>query len=817
MERNKFCTFLLAALAAPVWTLNAQQLTGYPTRSDTTNLAEKRYVAAGDRAYVVGTQDGSFPGMGFHIKGEMNGVWSHPLKLLDSYLFQINNQTLGPATKFTSGPGFVRLDYPANNGLSIRRTEFAPNGLPVVLIGLEIRNTGGQPANVPFTFQPTSQILPAYPWTGTTPTSDQLDQKDNVSFDPLISGLIFSEPGKPWYALVAGRATQTGPQDTVRFVGADLSSNTPDLGKKASGRLNWQVTVAAGSTVKIWLAVAGTHITPFEAYLALGFGLQNPDALLDAKIENRLAYRALSAANIPDPTVQAAFEWAKFNLADMRRVVFQAQIRDTAGGTPTPGTAYPDPIATVFSLSGFGAGYPDYPWFFGTDGAYTTFPLVAVGQWEAAEDHLRTIREVSRIVNGSTGKVLHEIVTDGSIYYGTTHEYGDTNETPEFATAVATVWRWSGDNAFRDENYQFIVDGLHYITSSNGLDTNQDGWPEGAGMVEAPNLGAEKLDVAVYTIRALDDLAEMAQSKGDAATLNWATTESSTLKAKFDPDWWDASQGLFADSLCFNQVLPTDPTAATCPQPEMQLEQLYWTNATPMETDIALPERAAAALPTLESPIFTGTTGYYQEGQDPAAGIQGSRQASALNTSVMAVAEANYGRTDESLRYVTFIASELDTEQPGALPELFDSPDYQYFQDFTSRAMVMQAWSSYGVEWPVVYHFMGVRPDLPKGEISVVPQLPSSWSHLAINNIRVGNSSLSARVNRSANEYRIEANSPAGVTLVLGYALPANSVIKNVTLNGQSAAYQVVDNHRGRQVTVSLNSGGSARVVISTQ
>jgi hypothetical protein len=108
----------------------------------------------------------------------------------------------------------------------------------------------------------------------------------------------------------------------------------------------------------------------------------------------------------------------------------------------------------------------------------------------------------------------------------------------------------------------------------------------------------------------------------------------------------------------------------------------------------------------LEGPTFTGTTGFYQQGQDLPE-IKGSQQASALNTSVMAVAEANYGRMDEALKYVTFISSELDKDQPGALPELFDSPDYMYFQDFTTRAMVMQAWSSYGVEWPVIYHFAG--------------------------------------------------------------------------------------------------------------
>ena len=94
-------------------------------------------------------------------------------------------------------------------------------------------------------------------------------------------------------------------------------------------------------------------------------------------------------------------------------------------------------------------------------------------------------------MNGSTGKVLHEIVTDGSIYFGTNAQPGDTNETAEFATAVATVWRWTGDDGFRDQNYDFIKAGLNYLETS--LDTYADGWPEGAGMVEATGMGAKSL------------------------------------------------------------------------------------------------------------------------------------------------------------------------------------------------------------------------------------------------------------------------------------------------------------------------------------
>src|ERR1043166_9811385 len=37
------------------------------------------YVTAGDRAYLIGTQDGDFPAMGQHVPGEMGGLGLHPL------------------------------------------------------------------------------------------------------------------------------------------------------------------------------------------------------------------------------------------------------------------------------------------------------------------------------------------------------------------------------------------------------------------------------------------------------------------------------------------------------------------------------------------------------------------------------------------------------------------------------------------------------------------------------------------------------------------------------------------------------------------
>jgi len=56
-----------------------------PARSAIDNLAQKRYAAAGDRAYAIGMLDGSFPPIGTRIRGEMGGVWAPPIKLLSGY------------------------------------------------------------------------------------------------------------------------------------------------------------------------------------------------------------------------------------------------------------------------------------------------------------------------------------------------------------------------------------------------------------------------------------------------------------------------------------------------------------------------------------------------------------------------------------------------------------------------------------------------------------------------------------------------------------------------------------------------------------
>src|SRR5205085_4699339 len=131
----------------------------------------------------------------------------------------------------------------------------------------------------------------------------------------------------------------------------------------------------------------------------------------------RLARQRLAANTrvfLPgDRLLQRAVDWGKQNLADLTQSADNLQIRWT-----NQGKQYPPPLGTVRHVKFFGAGFPDYPWLFATDGEYTNFAAVALGQFSAAKAHLRALKDVSEILNGNSGVVVHETVTDGSVWFG---------------------------------------------------------------------------------------------------------------------------------------------------------------------------------------------------------------------------------------------------------------------------------------------------------------------------------------------------------------------------------------------------------------
>src|SRR6478672_3013877 len=145
--------------------------------SVSTRLADRREVSAGTRAYSIGFEDGRFYANGWHITGEMGGVWTPPLKLVDGVWFGLDNQWIGPATKFSSGWGYTRFDLPTTAGLSVQRTDFVPDGPTGALFGLTITNPGAA-RTTKLSVDAHSELMSQYPWGfgGMTPNAS-----DNIA------------------------------------------------------------------------------------------------------------------------------------------------------------------------------------------------------------------------------------------------------------------------------------------------------------------------------------------------------------------------------------------------------------------------------------------------------------------------------------------------------------------------------------------------------------------------------------------------------------------------------------------------------------
>ena len=150
------------------------------------------------------------------------------------------------------------------------------------------------------------------------------------------------------------------------------------FGKGTGGELRYQVTVPAGGSKTLWVAAAGSDKGLGDARAELAGALQDPAGELAAKIAARDTLSKWSQVSLPgDRLLQNAIDWGKQNLADLTQTASDLQIRWT-----NQGKQFPPPLGTVAHARWFGAGYPDYPWIFATDGEYTNFAAVALGQFD---------------------------------------------------------------------------------------------------------------------------------------------------------------------------------------------------------------------------------------------------------------------------------------------------------------------------------------------------------------------------------------------------------------------------------------------------
>ncbi|NNM18500.1 MAG: glycogen debranching protein [Croceitalea sp.] len=685
------------------------------------------YVTAGNRVYMVGHQDGSFPDLGWHIKGEMGGIWNHPIKLMDGFDLELSWPSeihlLNKADTFTNYPFANKHDFIIKDkSLKITRWQFVPDNAQGLVVQLIIHNEGESNQEFILKFTGHSDLRPT--WLGER--TQMVNAQDEPEYSLPINGWLIKDNKNPWY--VAFTANEKPLQK--------FQSDTDQEKLTASASLQYAINLEAGATKVITFSIAGSYTSQTNVENELKNIQHNYVSLLRQKKTRYEKLANYSKLTIPDKHLEQTFEWLKYNCDWLVRSV------------PEIGT-------------GITAGMPDYPWWFGVDSEYALQGYMAVGQKKAVYTTIALLDSVSKTINGN-GKIIHEMSTNGSVFNS-----GNINETPQFASLIWRIYQWNGDLAFLKKYFPTIKNGLQWLMEHNDTDNNL--FPEGFGMMEIHGLDSEMIDVASYTQKAFSDAAKIAEILEDKDLSNKYQDIANTLKDNINGEFWSESFGSYADfigtdeqalHLIEDAMIRADTLNKPWAKIELETTKKYilnnpsseprpfvmhhnWVVNTPMEMGIADPEKALNALQTAEK--YVNPFGVFVTGidRDESAGsddgsFKGSKVFSytgavmTLPTGVQAIAENNYGRPDQALNYLNRMARTFSYALPGSMYEV--SPDY---------GMMVQAWNIYSFAYPIVHQFFGMQPNAAQKEVIIRPQMPSSWSEASLEHILVADNEVS--------------------------------------------------------------------------
>ncbi len=779
MNKLKSIPFLvLGALMFSMAPLNAQGSTeqmglsallqGTGRISGKPEYLDSPFVTAGDRVYLVGHQSGSFPELGWHIQGEMGGIWDHPIKLMDGFdarlIFEDRTVELNRADRFVNYPMANAHHFHLKEvGLQIERLQFVPDQREGLVVEYSIRNTGSSAIEFDFSFTGHSDLRPT--WLGEK--TGMRDGMDRASYLKERGAWMVSDSLSSWF-LVFGAGSMP-----------DSWSNRQKVyrGNGSANALDYKIRLEPGQGRNLVFIISGSYVSEEKALNEYDGLTEGYRGLLQEKRDRYKELERRSRLRIPDKEMQQAFEWLKYNCDWLLRSV--------------PGTG-----------TGIMAGIPDYPWWFGVDSEYALQGYMAIGQHEAAYSTIRLLDSISEKVNGN-GRIVHEVSTNGYVF-----NPGNINETPQFASLIREVYRWNGDIRFLKEYFLTIERGLDWLMKENDTDGNL--FPEGFGMMEIHGLDSEMIDVASYTQRAFKDASEMAEALGKEELAEEYAEIAARLKSKINREFWSEEFGSYADfigsdeqalKLIEDAIVRADTLEKPWAVRELEESRKLieenpsevprpfvlhhnWVVNTPMEMGIADPEKAEVALRTAErfvNPFGVFVTGIDRD--DSAGSDEGSFKGSkvfsytgavmTLPTGVQVVAENNYGRQDQALNYLERMTRTFSYALPGSMYEV--SPDY---------GMMTQAWNIYSFAVPIVRQFFGIRPRAAERTVLIAPEMPARWKEASLENVKVGDNEISVYYRRSESELliRVEQTVP-GWTLILAPAAGETGEI--VVLEGE--------------------------------
>ncbi|MDG4667209.1 glycogen debranching N-terminal domain-containing protein [Mycobacterium sp. 236(2023)] len=393
------------------------------------------------------------------------------------------------------------------------------------------------------------------------------------------------------------------------------------------------------------------------------------------------------------------------------------------------------------------------PWFmalFGRDSLLSGWMTLTLDP-RLALCTLRTLARlqgvrVDPLTEEEPGRILHEVRFGREVALalggGTTY-YGTADATPLFVMLLGELDRWGGlpdtdratlvaaaDRALKWIGEYGDADGDGFVEYRRHTDRglfNQgwkdsfDGITHADGRVAVPPIAL--CEVQAYVYGAYQARAGLAESDGDAATVEKWRSKAARLKEAFNRAFWMPEQQAFA--------LALDGAKRQVDAVASNMGHCLWTGI--VDADKAAPVAAHLCGPTLCSGFGVRTLASDMTAYNPMSYHNGSVWPH--DTAIAVAGLARYGFITEAQR-ISIALIEASEHFGGRLPELFcgfDRAEFPIPVPYPTSCSP-QAWAA-AASRLVLRSLLQLHPDVPHRQVRLSPVLPDRWLPLRVDNL----------------------------------------------------------------------------------
>jgi len=701
---------------------------------------------------LVGMRAGLFG----NESGQME-AWVYPLKIFRNFhlTFHVDGRAVPAeslARTLVVRPESATLVYAGDN-FSVRETFFVPVHEPGAVIMLDVETE--QPIEIEAAFTADFQLEWPAAMGGTF-----------LYWDEAQHAFVSGEEQKKFVAFT-GSPSASSPRLAYQTNYSSSDENSMLLGATSKGRAS-KVIILAASTQGLADAQANYQ------RLATSY----PDLIRESAQYYRDYLSRTVSLSLPDPQLQQAYDWSRISM-----------IQGLATN-PSLGTG----LVAGYRTSGT-SQRPGFAWFFGRDSFWTSFALNSIGDFATTRTALEFISKFQR----DDGKIPHEISQGASFvnwFKDYPYGYASADATPLYIIAANDYVVRSGDVEFARQKWESLWKAYQFMRSTYDAQNFPQNFGFGHGWVEGGPLLPVKTEFyqSGLGLEALRALASLAKFTGKDDVDKELQAAFDRQKPAFNQAFWSAERKAFAFAL---------------DQQNRRVDELSVLTTVPMWFGVTDEDKSESTIQQLadadhqtdwgmrvisnHSPLYNGQ-GYHFGSVWP------------LFTGWASVGEYRYHQAFPA--YANLRANAL-LALDGSLGHVTEVLSGDYYQPLSTNSP-HQIWSAAMVVSPILRGMLGLESDAQSHTVRFAPHVPADWRSFAVNELRVGNNTLSFSYQKTPGMLTLDVlrtgSKSEDCAVEFSPAVSLRTSVIAVELNGHSLPFQMSGGANDQHVTMRFSA-----------